>query len=92
MRRFLRWMVPVLLVLFGGLRLASAADNDFKDLHPNATQGITQPAAAPAADAPDKPDKPVPVFAVFVAVLAAIVVLCILCVPSRKAESSTAHR
>ncbi len=94
MRRFLRrWLAPVVLVLFGVLPRATADDNDFKDLHPNAGQGIVQPppSAAPA-DAGDKVDKPPPTFAYLVAVLAAVVVLCLLCVPSRKSESSTARR
>ncbi|HVS35997.1 MAG TPA: hypothetical protein VMS17_10495 [Gemmataceae bacterium] len=95
MRRFLRWMPPLVLLLCGGLSLAVADDNDFKNLHPNAGQGITQPGqgnAAPSTDAGDKPEKPAPVFAYFMAVVVTIVVLCILCVPSRKAESATTTR
>ena len=94
MRRFLLvFLAPFVLVLFGALPLAFADDTEFKDLHPNAGQGIVQPPAPAApADAGDKAEKPPPTFAYFVAVVAAAVVLCVICVPSRKGESSTSRR
>ena len=89
-----RWLGPgfaVLLTLGAAAPAVSADDPDFKNLHPNAGQGVVQPVAPVPADAGDKPEKPAPTFAYFVAVAATIIVLSIICVPSRKADSATSH-
>jgi len=91
MRRFLSWIIPVVLALCS-CGPAIADDADGKDLHPYKNSG-GPPAAqlAPSDSSADKVEKPAPTLAYAVAVLFAIIVLSIICVPSRKPESSTSR-
>ena len=91
MRRFLRWIIPVVLALCS-CGPAIADDADGKDLHPYKNSGGA-PAVqlAPSDPSADKVEKPAPTLAYAVAVLSAIIVLSIICVPSRKSESSTSR-